>query len=851
MKRIALLAIGLILMSAHAGSTQDLPAPQRLDLETIGGNSGPLVPYLKLIWIPPEIPSAPRIENPRANNSGSCTLPNGNVGNSFRMTLDYRDLDGDVISGAKIRVLSEPSVFGAQVTLNDNSVIPGGNGFSGTLDFEVCIFFGDEDSVELTLSILDAAGNSGNYVRLEMPKPATGNGAGTFSSRIQNLVMNGSQMFSSEDSSSLELLSYNIYRRDTDNEESFTLIANVPAQDTTFIDELTNPGTAYRYRVTAVYNAGESLPIEQPNFSPNKSDNELFDRTLEAGGQSIGSSWGDMDGDNDLDLFVANDFGQKSFLYKNNGDGTLTKIEMPDKGHSHSGSWGDYDNDGDLDLFVANFNNEDNFLYRNNGAGTFVKMTSAEAGLIVDDKGFSNSGSWSDYDNDGDLDLFVANGLNQDNFLYRNNGPPNYRFTKMTHAEVGSIVADKGRSNCGIWGDYNNDGDLDLFVANFEQSFLYRNNGNGTFTKMTSAEVGPLANDKGQSVGGSWGDYDNDRDLDLFVANERGTNFLYKNSGPPLYTFTKITTGDIVTESGHSFGSSWGDFDNDGDLDLLVTHTNKNNSLYENKGDDNFDRIDEGNIANNARLSSGVTWADYDNDGFLDIFIANRSRASSQGKNFFYLNNRQQKNNSNKWINIRCIGTVSNKSAIGAKVRVKDTINSKPVWQMREISAQTGWGGQNGLNAGFGLGIATETIDSLVIEWPSRLIQVETNLKVNQFLTRTEPDTTTGVGDRMLTGLPTAYALHPNYPNPFNPATTLSYDLPEKASVNLAVYNLFGQKLWTLVDKEQPPGFYSILWNGLDDAGIQVTSGIYLYRIHATGSASKPFVVTNKMLLIK
>ena len=215
--------------------------------------------------------------------------------------------------------------------------------------------------------------------------------------------------------------------------------------------------------------------------------------------------------------------------------------------------------------------------------------------------------------------------------------------------------------------------------------------------------------------------------MDLFVANyENQNNFLYRNNGDG--TFTKITTGDIVTDGGQSVGSGWGDYDNDGDLDLFVTNRwGEDNFLYSNNGDGTFTKVTTGNIVTDGSYSGGGSWGDYDNDGDLDLFVANGGGSSQN--NFLYANN----GNSNRWINIKCVGTVSNTSAIGVKVRVKATINGTPVWQMREISGQTGYGSQNSLNAEFGLGDAA-IIDSVKIEWPSGMVQVLTDVAVNQFL---------------------------------------------------------------------------------------------------------------------
>jgi hypothetical protein len=252
-------------------------------------------------------------------------------------------------------------------------------------------------------------------------------------------------------------------------------------------------------------------------------------------------------------------------FYHNNGDGTFTKITniaiVTEISEVRGCSWGDYDNDGNLDLFVSNGGDQNNFLFRNNGDGTFMKITT---GAIVNDGGDSRSCAWADYDNDGDLDLFVANAGNQNNFFYENNGDGT--FTKIT---TGVIVTDGGNSQGGSWADFDNDGDLDLFVTNYGQNnFLYRNNGDKTFTKITN---GAIVSDVGNSYGSSWGDYDNDGDLDLFVANHKGLGFLYSNNGDS--TFARITNQiDPIVATDDSRGCMWADYDNDGDLDLFVAN---------------------------------------------------------------------------------------------------------------------------------------------------------------------------------------------------------------------------------------------------------------------------------------
>lgn len=214
------------------------------------------------------------------------------------------------------------------------------------------------------------------------------------------------------------------------------------------------------------------------------------------------------------------------------------------------------------------------------------------------------------------------------------------------------------------------------------------------------------------------------------MANSEGqSNYLYRNNG--YGTFTKITSGIVVTDAGDFTGGSWGDYDNDGDLDLFVTNRNGGNPLYRNDGSGNFSKII---IDNDGGVSMCSAWGDLDNDGDLDLFVANAG-LFGENANDLYLNN----GNSNYWINVKCIGTFSNTAAIGAKVRVKAQIRGNNVWQVREISGGNdgGVGGQNSLNAEFGLGDAS-VIDSIKVEWPSGIVQVLTNISPNQFLNITE-----------------------------------------------------------------------------------------------------------------
>lgn len=441
------------------------------------------------------------------------------------------------------------------------------------------------------------------------------------------------------------------------------------------------------------------------------------------GTSSSGCSWGDYDSNGFHDLFIVNWDVQSNYCYHNNGDGTFLKMKgafIENNLYSTSSSWTDFDGDGDLDIFITNLW-MNNILYENKGAGSFNRITNSV--ITNEGRNPTTTANWCDYDNDGDLDLFVSNRYGHDNFLYQNIGDG--IFIKITE---GSIVKDGGNSRGCCWGDYDNDGDMDLFVANDsnEPNFFYQNRGNSLFYKINTGEI---VTDMASSTSGCWGDYDNDGDLDLFVTNNGyQVNFLYVNNGDG--TFHRKTDGILVNEGSDSNGSSWVDFDNDGDLDLFVVNGNgENNFLYSNNGDGTFTKITDSFVTSDGGNSNGAAWCDVDNDGDLDLYVAN----SNQQNNFFYLN----KGNENHWINFRLKGSISNSYGIGAKLRIKAMVNNKPVWQMQEISGQA-YTSQNSINAEFGLGNAS-VIDSVLIYWPSKFFQTLTNVGVDQFLVIEEP----------------------------------------------------------------------------------------------------------------
>jgi FG-GAP-like repeat/ASPIC and UnbV/Bacterial TSP3 repeat len=237
--------------------------------------------------------------------------------------------------------------------------------------------------------------------------------------------------------------------------------------------------------------------------------------------------WADYDNDGWVDLFIAISYNSpKNVLYHNEGNGSFSQVTnsplVNTPGNAQGAAWGDYDNDGRLDL-VINHTGGRSQLFHNDSAGRFTEITNSPITELSSE--VYAGACWGDYDNDGLLDLFVTS-YGHHSALYHNNG--NGIFVRMTNNAVARATA---KSTGGAWADYDNDGFLDLFVANdgSTKSFLYHNNGDGTFTAVTN---GPIVQDLGTAQGAAWGDYNNDGFPDLFVPNVRSVNnALYRNNG--------------------------------------------------------------------------------------------------------------------------------------------------------------------------------------------------------------------------------------------------------------------------------------------------------------------------------
>ncbi|HZM70285.1 MAG TPA: CRTAC1 family protein [Candidatus Cryosericum sp.] len=484
---------------------------------------------------------------------------------------------------------------------------------------------------------------------------------------------------------------------------------------------------------------------------------------------AAGLCWFDHDGDGWQDLYMVQGGplpgtvrppgDSASRLFRNRGNGSFedvtSKAGVADvDGYGSACTAADYDNDGDEDLYVTNFG--PSVLYRNNGNGTFSDVTAAAG---VRNGLYAASAAWADYDLDGRPDLYVANyvdfTMNDQKYcgdikvnrrsychpdaygglpdaLYHNEG--NGRFKEV--AKAAGIWDPNGKSLGVVWIDYDADGDDDLYVANdATPNMLYRNEGNGRFTDVTLLSGTCCSEDgKPQSgMGVDAADADGDGWQDLFVTNlSNEPNELYRNLGGkgPFAIMSYAWGLGEVSLLATGWGTAFFDYDNDADLDLVVTNGHPMDDieqvsdiityaqkpfLFANDGSGGYRDVgaQSGPFFQSPDVGRGLAVADYDNDGDLDFALNPNNRPARLLRN-------DGGRDAGHWISLKLEGVRCNRDALGALV----TVTAGGRRQVREARSASSYMSQNDMRLHFGLGAATQ-VDSIEIRWPSKDRQVE------------------------------------------------------------------------------------------------------------------------------
>jgi len=535
--------------------------------------------------------------------------------------------------------------------------------------------------------------------------------------------------------------------------------------------------------------------------------NEGNDSFIEVSGLPIPGTfigdvaWGDFDGDGDLDIIIQGytESSQITTLYENKGNDTFTDtgIVFPALADG-SVSFTDFNNDGHLDILVVGFDGTGQLvkIFNNNGDATFTETE------VDFPPSIKSAYEWGDYDNDGDMDVFLT-GLDSIGSLiskvYTNNG--NETFTETENNFTGAWLGDAA------WGDYNSDGYLDILLSGFAFSAriaeVYKNNGNGTFTKLTSA--GLIGVSHSSTI---WGDYDNDGDLDIFIG---GT---YEAGGTwPRVTDVFINNGDdTFTQAGLNFTidsywgeSAWGDYDADGDLDLICCgHDDQGGSntiIYRND-------IGSPNTVPESpqNLLADVT----DDEVSLSWDAANDNETPSAGLTY------------NAYISNEIGDIIWNSMSVTAD-------GHRLVPALGNAQQNTSW-----IINGLANGNYFWSVQAVDNNFAGSIFGDE-----GMFII-----TTTGIEKNEI---PDNFLSLSNYPNPFNRTTTITFALKETGYVQIDIFNYNGQFVNSLVNQNKKAGHYSVAWNGVTNFGNPVSSGLYYYMLKVNGRTYS----TKKCLVLK
>ncbi len=508
--------------------------------------------------------------------------------------------------------------------------------------------------------------------------------------------------------------------------------------------------------------------------------------SLSLPGTSIGDVvWGDYDGDNDLDFLLQGYAGSVSYtgLFENEGSDNFTESGIIFPGLADgSVSFVDFNNDGFLDIFMDGYDGSgfQAILYENDGLGGFIETTVSFPTTM------KSCYEWADYDNDNDLDVFITGytGAALISQLYSNNGDGTFSLT--ANSFEGAWLGDAA------WGDYNSDGYLDILVSGHAESekiaFLYKNNGDGSFSEVTTAGLTGVSH-----CSTIWGDYDNDGDLDVFIG---GT---YEDAGWVRVTDVFINNGDdTFTEAGLTFTndcfwgeSAWGDYDADGDLDLVCSGYDdlggEHTRIYRNDGTSNTIPITPEN------LQFTVT------DDQIDIFWDPATDAETPSLGLYYNAYIRSSSGDFVWSPMADLSTgASNLPNLG-------NVNQNTTWTINNLPPGDYFWSVQALDNNFaGSALAPELSFTIVgqgVEEGSSFVEIELR----------------------------------NYPDPFTASTTITVNLVESGFVNLDIYSIDGRVVNTITDNVLPEGIHQFVWNGTDNTNNPLGAGIYFIKLTVPG----------------
>ncbi len=580
---------------------------------------------------------------------------------------------------------------------------------------------------------------------------------------------------------------------------------------------------------------------------------------------TCGVAVADYDRDGDLDIyFVAQDYYDPTdsttfnHLYRNNGDGTFTDVTVEAgvmstlsltawdfMGNRSGAAWGDFDNDGYPDLYLTN--NGANELYHNQGDGTFIEIAE-QAGVQGNPYGFDHHASacWWDFDLDGDLDLYISVWRNANdlqfghNILYENLGDGTFRDISEQ-----SGLNDREATWASLPFDATGDGLPDLYVVNdYGPNHLFANNGDGTFTDMTAAVA---LEDTGNGMGVAIGDINNDGLFDIYCTNIEGVfwegdpnkptyNPLFINNGDG--TFSNKTLEYGVAGTGWGWAAEFFDSDHDGDEDLYAVNgfliePGENfffrNMLMEKKRPV-LENVSEASGTNGEAEARGMVTFDFDNDGDLDILVANFRESA-----YLYENTDAPGN----WLKIVLEGTEANRSAFGSVVRLT---TSDGLTLHRHYDG-VDFLGQSMAPVHFGLG-AADRISRIVVEWPGGSREVVENIAVNQTITIVQGAGLTTAVNRQEATPPRDFGMLHLFPNPFQSRAGIVFQLERQEEVRISIRDILGRHVRTISAGRLSAGTHTLHWDGKNDRGEAVSNGMYLVHV-SVGSRT----LTGKLLL--